>query len=483
MPEIIPNEEARVAAIQKKLNGTVAALTYGFMAHNNWSNLTTYTPNKGEINSANIGNRGGSTEIIRRCVNAFAAKYKTQLTAESSVCDPKYIPMDCIFKDKNGFIQHGAMVEVTLNPNLKYSEDEFEKSAVAKTLYRDVTLNQNQYSYISENIALMNQSSPTDAGFELIQDTEVFGIIPFAAINGAEVLKTAIQNGTGYFFVRRYNNGTAANDIFWRYYYFKVDSQEYLSMSYDLMHWTTYKVKSGKGGGFNVRDGILFQYLPNVKAIAMVTRHPNVVNPITIDGSDPENMTDYTKPYYTLIKLPILQSYYDVFGKALSSVAIHVKSDMKTTDTTVVTPLIDHSVWVYAFDRVYQIGTPIMNSNKGVTYNNNKRLFNVTKSESISADTLNDYIQQSRALLFTKYINSKAVVNVEMLYPTADNSSERASIGSLSIGTTEYNSIGFSGACNEDTTTSNVTGMSAYGYCDKSNSTVLYPCTTYKVST
>ena len=78
-----------------------------------------------------------------------------------------------------------------------------------------------------------------------------------------------------------------------------------------IMHKYCKKVagENSANYSFAIKTGILFIYLPEKDSIAMITRHPITTDIIGIDGNDPENMTDYTKPYYRLIEIPFLKKY------------------------------------------------------------------------------------------------------------------------------------------------------------------------------
>ena len=86
--------KSRMNVVQAKMNGIVAALTYGYMAHMNnaGANIIDIGEDTNAVNSSNIENSACSSEILRGLVHAFQDSYKGVLAADSTVCDPKYIP-------------------------------------------------------------------------------------------------------------------------------------------------------------------------------------------------------------------------------------------------------------------------------------------------------------------------------------------------------------------------------------------------------
>ena len=109
--------KSRMNVVQAKMNGTVAALTYGYMAHMNnaGANIIDIGEDTNAVNSSNIENSACSSEMLRGLVHAFQDSYKGTLAVDSTVCDPKYIPWNCVMKDKNGTMQRGAAADLVID--------------------------------------------------------------------------------------------------------------------------------------------------------------------------------------------------------------------------------------------------------------------------------------------------------------------------------------------------------------------------------
>ena len=109
--------KSRMNVVQAKMNGTVAALTYGYMAHMNnaGANIIDIGEDTNAVNSSNIENSACSSEMLRGLVHAFQDSYKGALAVDSTVCDPKYIPWNCVMKDKNGITQRGAAADLFID--------------------------------------------------------------------------------------------------------------------------------------------------------------------------------------------------------------------------------------------------------------------------------------------------------------------------------------------------------------------------------
>ena len=109
--------KSRMNVVQAKMNGTVAALTYGYMAHMNnaGANIIAIGEDTNVVNSSNIENSACSSEMLRGLVHAFQDSYKGALAVDSAVCDPKYIPWNCVMKDKNGITQRGAAADLVID--------------------------------------------------------------------------------------------------------------------------------------------------------------------------------------------------------------------------------------------------------------------------------------------------------------------------------------------------------------------------------
>ena len=109
--------KSRMNVVQAKMNGAVAALTYGYMAHMNnaGANIIDIGEDTNAVNSSNIENSACSSEMLRGLVHAFQDSYKGALAVDSTVCDPKYIPWNCVMKDKNGITQRGAAADLFID--------------------------------------------------------------------------------------------------------------------------------------------------------------------------------------------------------------------------------------------------------------------------------------------------------------------------------------------------------------------------------
>ena len=111
------NLEQRRNIVQAKMNGAVAALTYGYMAHMNnaYLNSVTIDTDINAVKSINIRNSACSSEMLRGLVHAFQDSYKGALSVNSTVCDPKYISWNCVMKDANGIMQRGAAADLFID--------------------------------------------------------------------------------------------------------------------------------------------------------------------------------------------------------------------------------------------------------------------------------------------------------------------------------------------------------------------------------
>ena len=107
----------RATSAQLNLTGAVSALTYGYLSHMNNVGIDPITiPNDDiQIDKNNIGNPDIGTETLRGIIHGYQVAFNSQLINDDTVCDPKYIPCNCIMKDKNGYIQYGAGDELYLD--------------------------------------------------------------------------------------------------------------------------------------------------------------------------------------------------------------------------------------------------------------------------------------------------------------------------------------------------------------------------------
>ena len=103
--------------IQEKLNGVVSTLLYEYFSHMNQAGINSVTiPNDNKsMNVSDIGKTTCGTETLRGIIHGYQVAFNSQLIVDDTVCDPKYIPCNCIMKDKNGYIQYGAGDELYLD--------------------------------------------------------------------------------------------------------------------------------------------------------------------------------------------------------------------------------------------------------------------------------------------------------------------------------------------------------------------------------
>ena len=164
-----------------------------------------------------------------------------------------------------------------------------------------------------------------------------------------------------------------------------------------MMHFTVYNIT----GSYAFRDGVILMHIPEKDAIAMITRHPTNTIVNVIDGDDPENMTDYDKPYYRQIELPFLKKYYKYNGKHVQNVKLGISTYIDA-NSPAFDPLTDNTLIVTVFNKVYSIGIPNWVSDNLNSQNN--KCFNSTfKADSIDSDTI---IGIEKSTIFTAYENN-----------------------------------------------------------------------------
>ena len=107
----------RATSAQLNLTGAVSALTYGYLSHMNNVGIDPITiPNDDiQIDKTNIGNPDIGTETLRGIIHGYQVAFNSQLITDDTICDPKYIPCNCIMKDKSGYIQYGTGDELYLD--------------------------------------------------------------------------------------------------------------------------------------------------------------------------------------------------------------------------------------------------------------------------------------------------------------------------------------------------------------------------------
>ena len=262
------------------------------------------------------------------------------------------------------------------------------------------------YTLISNIIDIENNSSSISGGFITYNQNKssICGIIPIGDTVAPEKLKNAIKFDKVKFITKKYSN-EYRNDQFYRYLKFTDESGiEYIAITNDLMHFTTYTIT----GDYAFRDGVILMHIPEKDAIAVISRHPITTDIITIDGNDPENMSDYTKPYYRLIELPFLKKYYNYSKNHVQNVKLGISTYINS-DSPVVEPLTDDTLIITVFNKIYSIGIPNWASNN-LNAQNNKRFNSVFKTDSTETYATTG---MQKSTIFTTYRNSnnKVIIN------------------------------------------------------------------------
>ena len=232
-----------------------------------------------------------------------------------------------------------------------------------------------------------------DSYLEIIDsDYNTYGILNYKEINGNPLLINSLQGGDLFLYI--------TNDQFYRYIKFQDNSIDYLAITSDLMHFTTYKIPS-QTDYYVIKTGILFMYIPEKDSIAMITRHPNITDIIEIDGNDPENMTDYNKPYYRLIEIPFLKKYYKYSGKHATNVAIGIIGAISTNTSIFGSNryLSDYTLLVNVFNKTYRIGIPNYNMDDIKTVSA-KKLQEIYTSNEQTSDNLTNMKNVSQAMVY-----------------------------------------------------------------------------------
>ena len=544
--------KSRMNAVQAKMNGTVAALTYGYMAHMNnaGANIITIGEDTNAVNSSNIENSACSSEMLRGLVHAFQDSYKGVLAVDSTVCDPKYIPWNCVMKDKNGITQRGAaadlfidypyatkgrhqfsdgwtkgtisdtnrkwysvcygndkFVAVAYNSNyFAYSTDgitwtegtisdtsrNWQSVCYGNDKYVAVVYNSNYFAYIytdrynynlipsdsirklsytdiTHNNSITGNQSDIDAGLITFNHNNysIYGAIPFGSIVAPQILKDAIQANQVKFITKKYKDGYR-NDQFYRYLTFINNGTSYIGITNDMMHFTVYNIT----GSYAFRDGVILMHIPEMDAIAMITRHPTNTIVNVIDGNDPENMTDYDKPYYRLIELPFLKKYYKYSGKHVQNVKLGISTYIDA-DSPVVDPLTDNTLIVTVFNKIYSIGISNWVSNN-LNAQNNKCFNSTFKVDSTESDATTG---MQKSAIFTTYGNDNNKVIVDCITTRNGNVTN---ILNYDFDNPEYDKPA-------DESTTSMTNMMRYQFNNIADTTepdnAIYPVTTYNPNT
>ena len=321
------------------------------------------------------------------------------------------------------------------------------------------------YTDITYNISITGNQPDIDAGLITFNHNNdyIYGAIPFGGIVAPQILKDAIQTNQVKFIIKKYKDGYR-NDQFYRYLTFTNNGTSYIGITNDMMHFTVYNIT----GSYAFRDGVILMHIPEKDAIAMITRHPTNTIVNVIDGNDPENMTDYDKPYYRLIELPFLKKYYKYNGKHVQNVKLGISTYIDT-NSPAFHPLTDNTLIITVFNKVYSIGIPNWVSDNLNSQNN--KCFNSTfKADSTESDATTG-IQKSA--IFTTYGNDSNKVIADCIIT---RNGSVTNILNYDFDNPEYDKPA-------DESTTSMTNMMRYQYNDLNDTAepdnVIYPVTTY----
>ena len=213
-------------------------------------------------------------------------------------------------------------------------------------------------------------------------------------------------------------------------------------------------------------------HIPEKDAVAMITRHPTNTIINIIDGNDPENMTDYNKPYYRLIELPFLKKYYKYSGKHVQNVKLGISTYIDA-DSPVVDPLTDNTLIVTVFNKIYSIGIPNWVSNN-LNAQNNKCFNSTFKVDSTESDATTG---MQKSAIFTTYGNDSNKVIVDCITTRNGNVTN---ILNYNFDNPEYDKPA-------DESTTSMTNMMRYQFNNIADTTepdnAIYPVTTYNPNT
>ena len=369
----------------------------------------------------------------------------------------------------NKYVAVGSHTEVSNGTNVSYSyfayiyTDYYNYNLISS----NSTL-KDTYTLISNIIDIENNSSSISGGFITYNQNKssICGIIPIGDTVAPEKLKNAIKFDKVKFITKKYSN-EYRNDQFYRYLKFTDESGiEYIAITNDLMHFTTYTIT----GDYAFRDGVILMHIPEKDAIAVISRHPITTDIITIDGNDPENMSDYTKPYYRLIELPFLKKYYNYSKNHVQNVKLGISTYINS-DSPVVEPLTDDTLIITVFNKIYSIGIPNWASNN-LNAQNNKRFNSVFKTDSTETDATTG---MQKSTVFTTYRNSnnKVIINC-----STTRNGYVTNILNYDFDNPEYDKS------TDKSTTIITTNMMRYQFNDITDAiepdNVIYPVTTYK---
>ena len=259
--------------------------------------------------------------------------------------------------------------------------------------------------YISDTKVKISSNYYLNQYLEIINSSSNVCVKLSNILNASQVLKDAATNGSIKFIYNKLKNSNSKNDYsieqFFRYLVFDdSDGNHYIAVTSDLINYSTYKLNSANYS-FAIKTGILFIYLPEKDSIAMITRHPITTDIIEIDGNDPENMSDYTKPYYRLIEIPFLKKYYKYSGKHATNVAIGIIGAISTSTSIFGSNryLSDYTLLVNVFNKTYRIGIPNYNMDDIKTVSA-KKLQEIYTSNEQTSDNLTNIKNVSQAMVY-----------------------------------------------------------------------------------
>ena len=367
----------------------------------------------------------------------------------------------------------------SIYPTINYNNTKSTyKSRNILNSYRDnSSLSNTQTKIPSSNTRYIDQY------LNIFYSSTNYGNIPFNNITGPQILKDAITNGTAKFIANKFYASSSWSDYnneqFYRYLIFNdSDDNYYLAITSDMMSFTTYQLPEDNYS-FGIMNGTIYMYIPEKDSIAMITRHPVTTDVITIDGNDPENTTDYTKPYYRLIEIPFLKKYYKYSGKHVKNVAIGVIGTMSNSTSIFGSYKYtsDCTLLINVFDKIYRIGVPNFNADN-ILANNSKRLQEFYTSDEQTSDNMNNILPVSS--MIGKYDSSTTNISCNI------NSRHFDVVTDSNINiTTDQMNIGYDSDIDETAPTTNKF-ISNYTYCGANSlsdlstpASVIYPNANY----
>ena len=387
----------------------------------------------------------------------------------------------CYGNDKFVTVLNGSnyFAYCSIYPTINYNNTKSTyKSRNILNSYRDTSsLSNTQTKIPSSNTRYIDQY------LNIFYSSTNYGNISINTITGSQVLKDAITNGTAKFIANKFYVSSSWSDYnneqFYRYLIFNdSDDNYYLAITSDMMSFTTYQLPEDNYS-FGIMNGTIYMYIPEKDSIAMITRHPVTTDVITIDGNDPENSTDYTKPYYRLIEIPFLKKYYKYSGKHVKNVAIGVIGTMSNSTSIFGSYKYpsDCTLLINVFDKIYRIGVPNFNADN-ILANNSKRLQEFYTSDEQTSDSMANILPVSS--MIGKYDSSTTNISCNI------NSRHFDVVTDSNINiTTDQMNVGYDSDIDETAPTTNKF-ISNYTYCGANSlsdlstpASVIYPNANY----